>query len=325
MGNQGFRGTLKSKHYFEGWYLKQVSGDRSSVYAFIPGVSLNKENSHAFIQVINGITGKTQYITYPLSQFQAKKERFDVTIGDSHFSPNGISLNITQGDFSCHGELRYKNTTPFPSTLFAPDIMGWYSYVPFMECFHDLVSMHHEVSGALQINDREIDFSGGEGYIEKDRGKSFPQCWIWLQCNSFSDNNTSLMLSIARIPFLGMSFAGFLGFIYVNGETIPFATWNGARITSIERTGKKLNITISRGKYRLELYVTQNRAGELIAPIAGGLMERRIKESIDSEVSYTLYLSDTLYHQGSGTHAGLEVIESIFDYLPKAGVTVQNA
>jgi len=62
-----FQGKLTNKRYFEGWYFKHVSKKLDFVYSFIPGVSLNPENPHAFIQVINGITGYTQYIEYPLS------------------------------------------------------------------------------------------------------------------------------------------------------------------------------------------------------------------------------------------------------------------
>lgn len=57
-----FQGNLSGKRYFEGWYFKHVSADLQQVYSFIPGVALNASHPHAFIQVINGISGETQYI-----------------------------------------------------------------------------------------------------------------------------------------------------------------------------------------------------------------------------------------------------------------------
>jgi hypothetical protein len=41
------------------------------------------------------------------------------------------------------------------------------------------------------------------GYVEKDRGRSFPSLWIWIQTNSFPKYiGTSLFFSVARIPIL---------------------------------------------------------------------------------------------------------------------------
>ena len=55
-----------------------------------------------------------------------------------------------------------------------PGVMGPFSFVPFMECYHGVVNIDHKISGSLMINNEEIDFTDGYGYIEKDWGKSFP-------------------------------------------------------------------------------------------------------------------------------------------------------
>ncbi len=47
-----FQGHLKKRNYFEGWYYKQVTADQKTSLSFIPGVSLNKNDSHSFIQYI---------------------------------------------------------------------------------------------------------------------------------------------------------------------------------------------------------------------------------------------------------------------------------
>lgn len=46
-----FQGNKKKKNYFEGWYYKTVSQDGKYTLAFIPGISLNDLDPHAFIQV----------------------------------------------------------------------------------------------------------------------------------------------------------------------------------------------------------------------------------------------------------------------------------
>lgn len=70
-----FQGDLRKKNYFEGWYFKHVSKDLNHVCSIIPGISLTGKSSHAFIQVIDGITGITDYITYPLEQFTWEKKK----------------------------------------------------------------------------------------------------------------------------------------------------------------------------------------------------------------------------------------------------------
>ncbi len=57
--------------------------------------------------------------------------------------------------------------------------------------------------------------------------------------------------------------------------------------------------------------------GELRAPVSGN-MSRRIKESIDSEVTLSLYdKHNNLIYNDSSKRAGLEVIDKIFEYFKK--------
>lgn len=53
------------------------------------------------------------------------------------------------------------------------------------------------VEGTVKVNDQEIDFTGGRGYIEKDWGSSFPKRYIWIQSNHFEEPTASLFFSIA--------------------------------------------------------------------------------------------------------------------------------
>jgi len=69
--------------------------------------------------------------------------------------------------------------------------MGWYSYIPFMECKHGIVSVNHKISGTLRIDNELIDLNEGKGYIEKDWGTSFPEAWIWIQSNNFNNPDTA--------------------------------------------------------------------------------------------------------------------------------------
>ena len=74
-----FQGNLRRKNYFEGWYFKQVSADLANTVAIIPGISIVKNDPHSFIQVMNGSTGYTDYVRYPLDALRWKTKEFDIT------------------------------------------------------------------------------------------------------------------------------------------------------------------------------------------------------------------------------------------------------
>ena len=310
-----FQGKLSNKHYFEGWYFKHVSKDLEHVYSFIPGVSLNPENPHAFIQIINGITGITQYVEYPLSAFSYSKKKFKVQVGESVFTADNILLNIHSPLIKVSGRLGFSESVKYPSSLLSPGIMGWYSFVPFMECRHAVVSVSHRIDGSLTINDELIDFSGGKGYIEKDWGKSFPESWIWFQSNNFANSDACIMMSIAKIPWLGSHFTGFIGFLYNEGHFYSFSTYEKSEITHLSREGDKLLVIFRNKKFQLEISAHLKKSGILLAPKQGE-MSRRIKESVDSVLD--VELSDLEGHEvfhDIAHRAGLEVIEGIFDIV----------
>jgi hypothetical protein len=278
-------------------------------------VSLNKEDAHAFIQMINGNTGQTQYFRYDLSDFHVEKNKLDVRVGDSRFTRDAIDLNIAQNDMIVSGRLAYHGLSPFPGSLLSPGIMGWYSFVPRMECKHGVVSANHQVEGHLKVNGDAVAFDGAKGYIEKDWGISFPKAWIWVQCNSFNTADLSVMLSIAHIPWMGSYFAGFIGFVYYNGKYNLFSTYNGAQIDSVQKTENGISVTLHNKKLQLQIRVMQKQTGALKAPELG-IMSRFIKESLDSDIHVTLNTrSGKVLIDEAGRRAGYEIVEEIFDYL----------
>ncbi len=310
-----FQGNMSKMNYFEGWYFKQVSKQLDAVYSFIPGVSLNPKHPHAFIQVINGITGETQYVEYPLSSFSYDKKQLWVKIADSVFTRDNIQLHIDSPLIQVSGQLHFSNGINYPTSLLSPGIMGWYSFVPFMECKHGVVSVTHQIEGNLKINELDIDFSGGKGYIEKDWGRSFPESWIWLQSNHFQHSDACIMISIAKIPWLGSHFSGFLGFLYFGGKFYKFSTYNNSKITALSYSGQTVHIKLKNKDYELSVNAYLKNSGILMAPDAGK-MDRRIKESVDSEIEITLTDNKgNQIYKDKAERTGLEVIDGIFDIV----------
>ena len=186
-----------------------------------------------------------------------------------------------------------------------------------MECKHGIVSVNHDISGTITVNNETVKLDNGKGYIEKDWGTSFPEAWIWIQTNSFRDHNSSFNFSVAKIPWLGKFFIGFIAFLYFDKKFFLYSTYNNAEIKEISHTDKSLDITLENNNSILKVMVVRKTFGELRAPKAGD-MSRRIKESIDSEVFLELYdKNNRLLYSDNSRRAGLEIIEKIFDLIKK--------
>ena len=236
-------------------------------------------------------------------------------MGNSVFTDSFVDIDIDDESIKVKGRIEYSNLVKYPKSIFSPSIMGWYSYIPFMECNHGIVSVNHSLQGDLIINGNPIDFSAGKGYIEKDWGTSFPEAWIWIHSNSFNTEDASLFVSVAKIPWLGRFFMGFICFLYVDGQFYRFSTYNNSKISDINYKDKVLTIHLENRNHILKVVAIHERSGELKAPSLGE-MNRRIKESIDSTVHVQLFdKSRKLIFEDNGVRAGLEIIEEIFKYF----------
>lgn len=304
---------LAHKGYFEGWYYKFVTKQNRSI-ALIPGISLGKNESKAFIQIIDGKDGSSDYFSFPVNEFNISYDPFSVEIEGNRFSLEEVSLS---GNLPVTGRVSLIDPGSYPVSLLRPGIMGWYRYVPFMECYHGVVSMGHRLSGQFLKGDEVIDLNSGSGYIEKDWGTSFPTSYIWMQTNSFSSPGTSFLLSLARIPWLGSWFRGFLGFFLHEGELITFSTYTGSYLEVHNIEKESVSMTIrgkgrgGRGRMKKEdrLVVSASRkaAGELKAPVIGS-MERRISESIDGLINLKFYHGEQLVFHEESPCSGLEIV-----------------
>ncbi len=309
-----YQGRSDPENYFEGWYFKLVDPLGAHIWSIIPGISFS-EDTHSFIQVIQAKNGNTHYHRFPASSFSYSRKEFLVRIGPNEFSDRKIHLALKNGEMEISGELSFEKVRPFPVKPLAPGIMGWYAFVPFMECYHGVVSMQHDLAGSLQINGSMVDFGGGKGYVEKDWGRSMPSDWIWMQSNHFgSDRGASFMLSVARIPWLKSYFPGFLAFLLINGRVYRFATYNRSKVTSLEVSDREVRVVLENRRYRLEVKALRMDGGVLKAPRHGS-MKREIKESIISTLH--LELKDrhgNVLFSDAGRFAGLEIVGDMQQY-----------
>ena len=314
-----YHGHGKSRNFFEGWYFKFVDASEQHVHAVIPGVFLGQDRStsHAFIQVLDGLSGCSTYHRYPLDQFAASDREFDVRVGPNHFRVDGFSVDIADPDRTLRGSLKFDGITPWPVTVFSPGIMGPYAFVPFMECYHGVLGFDHAVRGSLSLNGERVDFSGGRGYIEKDWGQAFPQAWIWGQSNHFEQPGTSITISVATIPWLGSSFRGFILGMWHNRQLYRFTQYNAAKITSLRLMDTQVILHVVNRTHRLEIAAARSEGGLLHAPYRSDMLQR-VTESLTATIVVRLIelKSGRVMFEGTGRHAGLEIngeIQQIVD------------
>jgi len=308
-----YQGHDKKPPYFEGWYYKLVDPLERHRLAVIPGVFKGTDpgKSHAFVQVLDGISGETTYHEYPVGAFRAARKGLDIEIGPNRFTLTDISLAIESPDRSVQGLVSFTGVSPWPSTVIAPGIMGVFSWLPFLQTYHGVVSLDHGIRGVLTVDGDEIDFDGGRGYIEKDWGRSFPEAWIWMQTNHFDRDGTSFTASIATIPMPGFSFRGFIVGLWHERKLYRFATYTGARINELTIGDDQVHTLIQDRAYRLEVTARRAKGGILRGP-TGLDMGGRVPESLRATVRVRLYAVTgdelCLIFEGTGRNAGLEVV-----------------
>jgi tocopherol cyclase len=304
-----YHGMRAQPPFFEGWYFKLVNPDESVRYAIIPGIFLG-ENGHAFIQVLDGVTGETAYHTFPISKFQASDRLFDIRIGASSFNSERIILDIAQGPLAIKGEIRFAGINPWPVTWSSPGIMGWYAWMPKMECYHGVVSLDHILEGSLEIDGEVHDFTSGHGYIEKDWGQAFPEAWVWFQSNHFELPGTCITASVATIPWMGSAFRGFIIGLWHEKQLYRFTTYTGAKISSLAISDEAVDWKIQNRAYRLEMRAERAGGGLLLGPTRLE-MGKRVVETLNATVSVRLVSrnGDEIF-LGTGRNAGLEVFKA---------------
>jgi hypothetical protein len=330
-----YHGGARKPPFFEGWYYKLVDARGGHRYAIIPGLfkSDDPEQDHAFVQVLDGITGRVVYHRYPSSAFvsgaspRAASQRGDserdggfvVTVGASRFTQHYLSLQLASPEQSLYGEVHFEGVRPWPVTWASPGVMGPFGYlvgnrVLALECNHGVLSLDHGLRGALVVDGPEIeraviDWSGGRGYVEKDWGASFPSAWVWMQSNHFQAPNTCLTASIATIPTLGLWFRGMIVGLLHEERLYRFATYTGARLEHLHVDERAVTWVMRDRTHRLEIHATRAEGGLLRGPSTDA-MGVRVPETLSAliEVRLSRLHRPQVILEDTGRFAGLEVV-----------------
>ncbi|NLB40689.1 MAG: hypothetical protein GX815_00215, partial [Clostridiales bacterium] len=105
-------------------------------------------------------------------------------------------------------------------------------------------------------------------------GTSFPEKYLWIQCNDFETNKASIMIAIAEIPFLGLKFTGCICSVYLREKEYRLATYHKVKIKKLTKS----EIILKQGDYLLEIVMEPSSEHTLLAPDKGK-MSRMIKQT----------------------------------------------
>ncbi|MEO6758772.1 MAG: tocopherol cyclase family protein [Saprospiraceae bacterium] len=312
-----YHGWGRTQRYFEGWYYKIVTPAEDLAMAFIPGIAMSPEGErHAFVQVMDGTHCRADYHRFESSDFRPATDHFALEVGRNFFSGEKMTLDLP----GVQGELQFRNPVVWPKMLGAPGIMGWYSFVPFMECSHGIVSMGHTLEGKLEIVSPQtgktqlVDFTGGKGYIEKDWGRSFPKAYVWMQSNHFAGTEqASLMASVAHIPWLHSHFVGFISGLWLEGRLFRFATYTGAK-KYLEVGTDTATLIFKNPHTELRILARHGPGSALVFPISGE-MTGKINESLQATLEVELLENGRRIFADTGRNAGLELAGEVREVL----------
>ena len=245
---------MKRSNYFHGKYYKFIS---LNGYAF------------AFIDVHSSEGHYLQIIT-------PKKSFYDIDPQVVTIDGHNFKFDVKIKGLTIKGVISIDKFRPLKRK-----VMGPFTYIPGMECKHDIFSMHHYLTGTLMINGKRVNFDHGYGYIEGDKGRNFPKEYIWF--NSVT-SDASVTVAIASIPFGLFTFTGLLGFVKIGDKEYYLSTYNFAKILKKENK----EIIIQKGQYRLQIKVATTTGYKLKSPVQGKMV-RLIKEniSVPSKVLFT--------------------------------------
>ena len=295
--------------FFEGYYYKLYSARQDRTLALIPGVFDNgiAAEHHAFLQVLDSKDNSYHYLRYPVEQLNGSRTAFNLRLGNNHFLRDSCEVAVDQGDCCISGRVTLSGIIPWPSRWFWRGTMGPFGFLGLLEDYHQVCALHARLQGTIAYDGETIDFTDGYVYIEKDWGRQFPRSWIWLQSHFTVVPQSSVFLSLADVPALGVTFKGFIACLLLVGRPYVFATYNGASCRA-EQHGRMVEITLRKGKHRLVLAVDRANASYIrcLAP-TGGQLQPRDDESLDAVITAELYERGSLVAKLRSARGALEV------------------
>lgn len=275
-----FRKRDSTQPYFEGYYFKFIN-DQKEIVILIAGISISTTEKFSFIQIASNYNEEVELYKFPLSELKPSADSFYFKIGDNEFGPDRIVINIGQ----INADIQLTNSIHWKRSFLRPNIMGFLSFVPKVECKHDVITIKTDVSGYINLEKQKIVFEHGDGYIEKNWGSSFPKEYMWLHANQFKNKELSLQFAIAKPKWIFARPKVHIGYVMLDNP-IHFGSH---RLSTVKVRAKNdsISITIKTSKHIIHVIVNNRAPVNLMGPKKGQL-QNEIAEYLNSEIELIL-------------------------------------
>lgn len=241
------------KKGFISWYYNFIDKRKEKVVelTIVKYFESGHEQHYLFIECNEKAISKQVILT----NNQIKWEKQAIIYDNCHFTREEIEINLEEEDLCIKGQVAFKGKRGTNRSKWQAGIMGPFRYLPFLQSYHDVISLGHELVGSLTINGEEIQLNDGKGYMEIEWGKEYPKVWIWSQCNHFKENDVSLMVGVTRMPILWEYYTSFAVPVYYKGQLVVFSNYNGGQIAKLYRYKSYVHLIITQKSKMLDLKI----------------------------------------------------------------------
>ena len=296
--HDGYHWNGVDSGFFEGWYFRVTLPKIGESFAFMysiedPGGDSNHRGGAAQILGIN-----EQYLLCPfpdLDKFWAAKDRLclghwgktNLDISPQLLSVAEFDRQVTEGyqvTATLHqGSLPTQDCRWCYETVpvygwgqpqqFQQATAGWLSYLPIFEPGWQILMAHGLATGWIEWQGNRYEFTNAPAYSEKNWGRSFPEKWFWVNCNSFNEIvGLAVTAGGGRRKVLATTEeVGMIG-IHYRDKFYEFVPWNAQVRWQIQPWGE-WRIQASNSDFQVELIGTTDDRGTMVStPTATGLV-----------------------------------------------------
>lgn len=213
----------RKRGYFEGWYQKISSLEKTYTAVFIYGIAHHHNRKHGFVQWAS-TSHKGGYKEFPIETvtFNREKHLFE--------SPDLVArkqfLKASLGELEVDLQFDYSNTIRKNSMV--SNVMGPNQLVPFLPCYIAVEEPNTPVEGTLSSTNRSQKFIG-ISYTEKSWGHTFPKDYCWMHTTS-PEEGIELLLAVADVPVSVWNHQTSIGYLKLDNTIISLARHKGARV-----------------------------------------------------------------------------------------------
>lgn len=257
--------SLFYQGFFEGWYFRVTLPEIAQTFAFMYSIADpegEQANSGGAVQILGR---DEEYLcrTFPNpKQFWAAKD----SLGLGHWgqtterSPGLLSserffTEIQQGyqvttilnqgyiydpgsDRYCRWLYQTKPIYTWGNPQHPQATAGLLSYLPIFEPGWQILMAHGLATGWIDWQGKKYQFTDAPAYSEKNWGRSFPQKWFWINCNSFNHQSDLAVTAGGgvREVLWWQEEVAMVG-IHYRGKFYEFVPWNSQVSWHIEPWG----------------------------------------------------------------------------------------